>query len=107
MDSGSRSYIYHLVCSKHSVLVVLHHDERVAYVAQMAQRGEQFVVISLMQTDARLVKNVQHTRESRAYLCGKPYPLRLAAGQRAGTARKSEVVHTHIHQKSQPCSYLL
>ena len=39
----------------HCVLVMLHNDQRIAKVAQMAQGREQTVVVALVQTNARLV----------------------------------------------------
>ena len=52
----------------HRVLIVLHHEHGVAEVAQMAQRVEQLVVVALVQSDGRLVENVEHAHQARADL---------------------------------------
>ncbi len=44
------------------VLVMLHHDDRVAKVAQAFQRLQQAVVVALVQADAGFVEHVEHAR---------------------------------------------
>ena len=61
------------------VLVMLDNDDGVAQIPQPGQRLDQPVVVTLVQTDRRLVKNVQNTHQTRADLCGQPDALRLAA----------------------------
>ena len=62
--------------------VVLHHQHRVAHVAQVRQRFEQPLVVARMQPDGRLVQHVQHAAQLGADLRSQPDALRLAAGQR-------------------------
>ena len=64
--------------------VVLDDDHRVAEIAQPAKRGEQPLVVALVQTDARLVEDVEHAHEPRADLRREPDALRLAARERRG-----------------------
>ena len=61
--SRPRTDIHNVVSRKHGVLVVLDHDERVAKVAQPPQGRKQLVVVALMQTDGRLVEDIQHAHQ--------------------------------------------
>ncbi len=67
------------------VLVVLDDQDGVAQVAQVPQRGEQALVVPLVQADARLVQDVEHADQPGTDLGGEPDPLGLAAGE--GTPR--------------------
>ena len=59
----ARTDIHNVVSCKHGVLVVLDHDERVAEVTQPPQGRKQLVVVALVQTDGRLVKDIQHAHQ--------------------------------------------
>ena len=74
----------HVVGRLDRVLVVLDDDDRVAEVAQPAQRGEQSLVVALVQPDAGLVQDVEHAHEPRPDLGGQPDALGLAARERRG-----------------------
>ena len=96
-----------MIGGEHGILVVLDHDQRIAEVAQTPQRREQLVVVALVQTDGRLVQNIQHAHERRADLRREPDTLALAAGQRARRARQGQVFQTDRLQKAQPVLDLL
>ena len=81
---------------------MLDDDERVAQVAQLTQRGQQLFIVALVQTDGRLVENIQHTHERRADLRGEPDALALAAGQRGRRARERQVLQADALQEMQP-----
>ena len=59
----ARTDIHNVVSCKHGVLVVLDHDERVAEVTQPPQGRKQLVVVALVQTDGRLVKDIQYAHQ--------------------------------------------
>ena len=63
---------------------MLDDDQRVAEVAEMMQRGDQTLVVTLMQPDGRLIEHVHHADQTRADLRGQTNALRLAAGQCLG-----------------------
>ena len=71
-----------MVGGMHRILIVLHNDQRIAEVAQMAQCCKQAVVVALMQSDARLIEDVEHTHEPRADLRRETDALCLAARER-------------------------
>ena len=84
------------------VLVVLDDDDAIAQVAQLAHRGDEPVVVALVQADARLVEHVEHARQPGADLRGEPDALRFAAGERAAFAVEVEVAQAHFDEEPQP-----
>ncbi len=84
------------------VLVVLHHDQRVAQATQPHQGLDQPVVVALVQADGGLVQHVEHPDQAGADLGGQPDALRLAAGEGAGGPVQGEVVQADVEQEPQP-----
>ena len=103
----ARADVDDMVGGEHGILVVLDHDQRIAEVAQTPQRRKQLVVVALVQTDGRLVQNIQHAHERRADLRREPDTLALAAGQRARRARQGQVFQADRLQEAQPVLDLL
>ena len=60
-----------------------------------------------MQSDGRLIQNIQHTHQGGTDLCSQTNPLALAAGQRCRRACQGQVLQTHGIQKSQSIFDLL
>ena len=89
------------------VLVVLDHEHGVAEIAQVAERGEQPLVVALVQPDARLVQHVEHAGEPGADLGREPDALRLAAGERARRAAQREVVEPDVPEEAEPVADFL
>ena len=58
-----------------------------------------------MQTDARLIEDIQHAHEGRADLRRKPDALTFTAGERTRRARKRQIAKTDAFQKAQSCRY--
>ena len=83
MHTGTGADVHDIVRIAHGVLVVLHHDDRIAKVAQIFERSNQLVVVALVQADAGLIQHIQHTGKGAADLGGQADALALAAGQRA------------------------
>ena len=91
----------------HRVLVVLDDDERVAEVAQSLERGEQLVVVALVQADGRLVEDIEHAHQARADLRRETDALRLAAGERCARARERQVFESYRAQEAEAVFDLL
>ena len=79
VDARAGADVHDLVGGAHGVLVVLYYDQRVAKVAQLFQCGEQFLVILLVQADARLVQNIDYAHQRRTDLGRQPDALAFAA----------------------------
>ena len=60
VHTGTRTDVYYPVGSKHHILVVLYNNHGVAKVAQLLKREDKSLVVALVQTDARLVEDIQH-----------------------------------------------
>ncbi len=86
----------------HRVLVVLDHDQRVAQIAQRLERGQEAVVVALMETDRGLVEDVEHADERAADLRREPDALGLPARERGRAAREVEVAQSHVGQETEP-----
>ena len=89
VDAGAGADVEHVVGGADGVLVMLDHDHGVAEVAQALEGFEQARIVALVQADRRLVEHVEHAGEAGADLRGEPDALALAAGQRAGGARRA------------------
>lgn len=98
---GTRADVEHVVGEANGILVVLHHDHRVAEIAQVSERLEQPLVVALVQADGGLVQHVHDPHQTGPDLAGQPDPLRLAAGEGLGTAGQAQVVETHVHQEAE------
>ena len=86
---------------------MLDDDERVAKVAQSLERGEQLVVVALVQADRRLVKDIENAHQARADLRRETDALRLAAGECRARARERQVFQTYRAQEAEAVFDLL
>ncbi len=100
MLARTRSHVHHEIGRADGVLVMLHHDDGIAQVAQVFQRGDQALVIALMKADGRFVQDIEHAHQSGTDLGGKADALRFAARERGRGALQGKVVQTHIHQEA-------
>ena len=101
------AHVHQEVRRPHGILVMLHHDQGVAQIPQVAQGTQQLVIVPLVQADGGLVQNIQHPRQGGADLGCQPNPLALAAGQGSGGPGQGQVAQAHIRQKLQPGADLL
>ena len=101
VHAGAGADVDHVVGAADGVLVVLDDDHRVADVAQLAQGGEQAVVVALVQADRRLVEHVHDAGQAGADLRGQADALRLAARERFRRAVEREVVEADVDQELQ------
>ena len=101
VHASTGPHVNHMVGNANHVFVVLHHQHAVADVAQMLEGANEAVVVALMQTNARLVEHIHHTREARANLAGQSNALRFTTRQGIGTAVEAQIVQTHVVQELQ------
>ena len=100
MLAGSGTDVDDMVGDADGLLVVLDHENRVAEVAEPHERVDQPAVVALVETDRRLVEDVEHAYQPAADLTGEPDALSLAAGERAGRPAQREVVEPDIEQEA-------
>ena len=86
MRTGAGAQVHHVIGGADRILVVLDHDHGVAQIAQALERGEQALVVALVQADRGLIEDVHHPGQARTDLAGQADALRLAARERAGAA---------------------
>ena len=91
----------------HRVAIVFDDQHSVAQVAQALERGEQALIVALMQSDRRLVENVEHADQARSDLRRQPDTLALAARKARRDAVESQVVQPDVGQESQPLADFL
>ena len=96
-----RADVHNEIGGIHGVLIVLDHDDCVAQVAQMAQGGDQLIVVALVQADARLVEDVQYAHQRGADLGGQTDALALTAREGGRSAGKGQIFQTDVAQKFQ------
>jgi len=101
VHTGTGADVHDVVRGADRVLVVLHHDQRVAEIAQLDQGVEQAIVVALMQTDARLIQHVEHAGEAGADLGGEADALGFTARERHRRPIEAEVIEAHIQQEFQ------
>ena len=89
------------------LLVVLDDDDGVAQVAQPLQRGDEALVVALVQADGRLVQHVEDADEAAPDLAGQADALRLAARQRPGRAGQRQVVEPDVEEELHPLAHFL
>ncbi len=106
MLAGARPDIDHPIGALDRLLVVLHHDDRVAQVAQLHEGVDQPAIIPLMEADGGLIQNVEDAHQPGADLSGEPDALRLAAGQRRRRTVEGEVADANVGQEAQARSDL-
>ena len=82
--------------------VVLDDDHGIAQVAKSAERGEETLVVPLVEPDAGLVEDVEHAHQTGADLRGEPDALGLAAGERGRAAAEGQVVEPDVAQEAKP-----
>ncbi len=91
-----------MVRRAHRPLVVLHHDHRVAQVAQPLQGLDQLRVVALVQPDRGLVQDVEDADQARADLGRQPDALRLSARQRPRRPRQVQVADPDVVEEGEP-----
>ena len=79
---------------------MLHNNHGISEVAQAFERCNQLGVVPLVQTDARLVENIQHADQGRADLGCKADALRLAARKRSRFVGKREIIQPDAENPS-------
>ena len=105
--AGCRADVHDPVRGSDRVLVVLHHDQRVAEIPKADQRLDQPVIVALVQADAGFVQDVQHSHQSAADLGGQANALRLSPGQGAGRPVQGQIVQPDVDQEPQSGVHLL
>ena len=101
MFSGARTDVHHIIRISYGILVMFHHNQRIAVVSQRLQGFYELVVVSLMQSDGRLIQNVEYPHETGPDLGGQPDSLGFSSRQGARITGQIEIIQSHIHQEAE------
>ena len=90
-----------VVGRRNGVVIVLDDEHRVAEVAQAFERGNEALVVALVQPDTRLVQNVEHAGQSAADLRGEADSLSFASGEGSALAFQGKVSQADFLEESE------
>ena len=78
----TRPNVDDMVCTANGVFVVLHHHQRVAFVAEQMQRVQQNLVVTRMQANRGLIQHIANALQVTTQLRSQANTLCLAAAER-------------------------
>src|SRR5690348_460017 len=81
---------------------MLHYNDRITEVAKISQGTKQTTVISLVQSNAWFIQNVENTGQPGADLSSQPDSLRFAAGKGAAFPIQCQVTESYPNEKTKP-----
>ena len=97
--TGFRTDVHDPVRLAHHLLVVLHYDDGVIHIAQLLEAVDETLVIALMQTDGRLVEDVEHIHQTATDLRSQTYALALTARERLARTVQREITQSdRLHE---------
>ena len=106
-DTGARSHVHDIVRCPHHVLVVFHHDDRVAQVSQLFERGNQFLVVPLVEPDTGFVQNVEYAHELGADLGRQSDSLGFTARKPGSFPVEAQIADAYVQEETETVLYFL
>src|SRR5689334_21477203 len=100
MTPRTRDDVDDVVRGPDRILVVLDDDHRVANVGEMAERGDEPIVVALVQADCRLIQHVAAADEARADLRREADALPLAARERGRRTVEREITQADTEHEA-------
>mgnify|MGYP001020185006 CR=1 FL=1 len=101
VHARARPHVNHAIGGADHVFVVFDHQHAVAQIAQVLERGDEAVVVALVQSDGRLIEHIHHARQATADLRSQANTLRFAARKRFGAALQAQIAQAHVVEKFQ------
>jgi len=101
VNAGAGTDVDEVIRRPHSVLVMLHHQQRVAQVPEVPKRSQQLVVVPLVKADGGLVQDIEDSHQGGADLGGQADALALAAGEGSRRPGQGQIPQAHGLQKAQ------
>ena len=98
--AGSYAQIDNVVSPLDRLEVVFNDDNRVAQIAKLRESREKAVVVACVQSDGRLVENIEDSAQFRPDLRGEADALGFTAGKRRGGAVEAEIVEADSQQET-------
>ena len=91
-----------VVSGAHHLLVMLDDDHGVPAVSQTLERIDETLVVARMESDRRLIEDIEDASKPLSDLRRETDALRLAAGEGRRRAIEREVVEANVEQELQP-----
>ena len=107
VGTGTGTNIYDIIRCQHGILIVFHHYQGIAQIPKILQGIQQFVIVSLVQSDTGLVQDIAHTYQSGTDLSRQADTLCLTSGQGSGSSGQRQIFQSYIHQESHSGADLL
>ena len=99
--SCPRTHIDDIIGIQHHVFIVFHHDHRVAQVAQLFQRMNQPRIIPLVQTDTRLIEDIEHIHQLASDLRCQSDTLTFSARQTSRRTVQRQIIQSDFEEEIQ------
>jgi len=75
MTPRIRAHVDHIIGMEHHLLVVFHHNHRIAGIAEFFKGVDEPEIIAVVQADARLIENIEDVDQLGSDLGGQPDAL--------------------------------
>ena len=85
------------------LFIMFNNQDRVTQVAKTDESVNKATIISLMQTNARFIENIERANQTRTNLTCQANALCFTASQGAGCSRQGEIIETNVKQESESC----
>src|SRR3989338_128988 len=102
MNASSRANINQVVGRKNRLFIMLNDKYGIPDVAQMEKRLYKARVVARMESDGRLIQNIERADKAPPQWGGEGDALPLASGERMRAPIKREVLNADINHKLQP-----
>ena len=100
--TGMGAHVDHMVCRRDDVVVVFHHDHRIAFVPQPLQHADELGGILGMQANAGLIQNVGASHEGAPHARAECDALGLPAAECGATTHQCQIAQPQVQQALQP-----
>ena len=99
----SRSWpqVEDVVGCQNGVTIVLDDEHRIPQITQALETFEQALIVTLVQTNARLIEHIEHSHQARANLRCQANALAFPTGERRCRAVQRQIVQPHTAQEAQ------
>ena len=104
--TGAGAHVNNVVSCANGIFIVLDNKYGISAVPKLLERLNEAIIISLMQTNGRLVQNVENAHKTSANLSCQANTLGLSTRKRCCCTRKREIVQANVYQELQPCHNL-
>ena len=100
--AGTGAKIHHVIGAADGFFIVLDDEDGVAEIAEGLERIEQAAVVTRVQSDGRLIEDIEYAAQARADLSCQANTLGLTAGECGGGTIQGEIAQADVEEKIEP-----